>query len=250
MSEHNDAADSNQDFDEPFPSMGIMQPDETPVWPLSRLILAGVIITIILQVWLGALYYQYNSRETANKNNAVTDMLGASKTVVMVNGEAQQALTASARVADAKTGRIAIPIALAQKQVIAELTKNPEADVTGPAPAATAETAPAAEEAAKPEEKPSKEEMESKEEKPAAAEEKASEEEAAEEKPAKEEMESKEEKPAAAEEKASEEKAAEEKPAKEEAAEEKPAEEQAEGSEESTATEEEASAEPEAAKDE
>lgn len=225
MSEHNDAANTDHEFDEPFPSMGIMQPDETPVWTLSRLILAGVVVTVILQVWLGALYYQYNSRENAKKNNAVSDMLGATKSVGLVTSEAEQALAAAPRVADAEKGRIAIPIALAQQQVLAELTENPEADVTGPPPPAPAETAPAGGADAKPEEQPA-EEM--------PAEEKKSEEKKPEKKP--------EAKPA--EEAKEPEAPKEEKPAAEE---EKPAEEKVE---ESSATEEEPAAEPEVSNDE
>lgn len=124
--------------DEPFPSMGIMQPDETPVWPLSRIMFAGVIVTIILQVWLVALYYQYNSHETAKKDIPAKDMMGATKTLGLVRTEARQELAAPPRVIDAQTGRISIPIAMAEQKVLAELQANPEAKVTGPAPPAPA----------------------------------------------------------------------------------------------------------------
>ncbi len=137
---------SNDHTDEPFPSMGIMQPDETPVWSLSRLIFAGGVVTLILMTWLAALYYQFNSHETTKKINPAPGMLGATKQLGLVLDEAQQALQGPPRIADPKTGRIAIPIALAEQRVIAELNDNPEADVTGPPPPAPSETPAEAEE--------------------------------------------------------------------------------------------------------
>lgn len=134
MSAYND--DDHKDA--PFPSMGIMQPDETPVWPLSRLLFAGGIVTVILMTWLAALYYQYNSHLSVKKDIPAKDMMGATKTIGLVRTEAQQALNAQPHVADPGTGRIAIPIALAEQKVLAELKANPEADVTGPAPPAPA----------------------------------------------------------------------------------------------------------------
>ncbi len=148
---------SNDHTNEPFPSMGIMQPDETPVWSLSRLLFAGAVVTIILMTWLAALYYQFNSFETLNKTTPAPDMLGATKQLGFVLDEAQQSLQEPARVADSKTGRIAIPIALAEQRVIAELNDNPEADVTGPPPPPPVETEDAPEETEQPTAEPTSE---------------------------------------------------------------------------------------------
>jgi len=131
---------SNDHTDEPFPSMGIMQPDETNVGGLSKLIFAGAVVSVILMTWLAALYYQFNDHVTVQKNNPAPDMLGATKQLGLVLSEAQQSLQGPPRVADPKTGRIAIPITLAKQKVIAELNNNPEADVTGPPPPPPAET--------------------------------------------------------------------------------------------------------------
>ena len=254
--------------DEPFPSMGIMQPDETPVWPLSRIMFAGVIVTIILQVWLVALYYQYNSHETAKKDIPAKDMMGATKTLGLVLTEARQELTAPPRVIDAQTGRISIPIAMAEQKVLAELQANPEAKVTGPAPPAPAEgdtAAPAegdkAEEGEKPAEEMKAEEKPEADKKPEEPADESKEESPKEEgeKPA-EEMKAEDKKEAEKEE--TEEKTTEEKPGDKEDADKKPADESSsteEPKEESASPEEEGdestseedtSTEPEATSDE
>lgn len=125
--------------EEPFPSMGIVQPDETKVPTLARMFLVGVVATVAIVTAVAALFYQFDATVESARQAPSKEVFGTQKLPDVVLAEAEQELERPPHRLGEEGQLVAIPIAWAKQKVLAELNENPEAHVTGPIPPPSAE---------------------------------------------------------------------------------------------------------------